>query len=650
MKAQQRIDKILEVINERVQDEVGGLMGVDFNMSEIVAELTSKEDYLTEQAGKKVIARMDVTGDVEGFGGLVLSVKDAIRLGGTLIMLPQSELEEVVTQEDYSEEIEDSYGEIANIIAGAYTKVFEDMFPQNCRFVRKEQEAVAPLKLEIEADEPFPNQWYYVAKSSMSLDGTAMGEMDMLIPAEAFGIEVPEITSGTDAAAVEAGESNEEKGSEQSPVTSPELEEGGTSAPSVEQTAAQGEVNAPGGSSDNEDSASEVETAQHESPPCFSEKDLAKHKKLVDNLLKSSNQTLADEVGALLGVEVSLSDITLKPVTKEDLFLDELSGKQVLAHMDVVDGVEGNSYLFVNLKDAIRIGSILIMLPPSELESAVNDEDFSVDAEDAYGEIANIISGAYTNYFQDQYTKSIRFIKTDLEVVSPMKVDLDSGDVVSSTAFYLNSSTINIDGKQFGKISMAIPLELLELSQLMETESQKNGEQDQQSQQEAGTTHETPSGIHQGQSADTAIAAGSGKSSAVSPGSGQASHSAMDSGEYEILVIENSPQEAQNIAELINQMGMTTKTISFSDNIDLHLSSHLRLVVIVMQEVDEQAYGVTIKVHSNSSVPIVAAGSMWTRTKVIKAVKYGVTDILLTPAQGEEIQEKVQNNIVQLAA
>ena len=41
------------------------------------------------------------------------------------------------------------------------------------------------------------------------------------------------------------------------------------------------------------------------------------------------------------------------------------------------------------------------MLPPDELDNVVNEGDFSDDSEDAYGEIANIISGVYTKVFEE---------------------------------------------------------------------------------------------------------------------------------------------------------------------------------------------------------------------------------------------------------
>jgi hypothetical protein len=49
-------------------------------------------------------------------------------------------------------------------------------------------------------------------------------------------------------------------------------------------------------------------------------------------------------------------------------------------------------------------------------------------------------------------------------------------------------------------------------------------------------------------------------------------------------------------------------------------------------------------------VPLIAAGPGWTKSKVFKAVKYGVSDILLTPASGGDVEENVRNNMIKLAA
>jgi hypothetical protein len=80
------------------------------------------------------------------------------------------------------------------------------------------------------------------------------------------------------------------------------------------------------------------------------------------------------------------------------------------------------------------------------------------------------------------------------------------------------------------------------------------------------------------------------------------------------------------------------------------MTEELKAVYLVMREVNEQAFGMAIRISSSCSLPLIAAGPDWTRSKVIKAVKYGVSDILLTPAAPEDIQENLENNLVQMAA
>ena len=189
MKAKQKIDKILELVIKKIQEEVTSLIGAELTLSESDNTLISKEDFFDQPTGKVVALKLDITGEIEGTGCMLVRVKDAIRLGGTLIMLPLNELEQAIAAEDYNEETKDSFGEIANIISGSYTKVFEESYPKSCRFIRKEQEVIIPAKVEIDSAEPVPNQLLYQVKSLMKLDDTEMGELTVLLPASTFGLE-----------------------------------------------------------------------------------------------------------------------------------------------------------------------------------------------------------------------------------------------------------------------------------------------------------------------------------------------------------------------------------------------------------------------------------------------------------------------------
>ena len=82
-----------------------------------------------------------------------------------------------------------------------------------------------------------------------------------------------------------------------------------------------------------------------------------------------------------------------------------------------------------------------------------------------------------------------------------------------------------------------------------------------------------------------------------------------------------------------------------------NLTGSVRLVFLIMKEISEQGFGVAIKISSaGRPLPLIAAGPAWTRTLVIKAVKYGADDILITPSAPEDIREKVEMNLSKIAA
>jgi chemotaxis protein CheY-P-specific phosphatase CheC len=582
-KAQHRIDKILESVCARIQDQVSGLIGATFILSGLQRQFISKEDAFDQLSGKQVAARLDITGDIQGQGCILLEVKDAIRLGGTLIMLPEASLDEMVSSARYDEDTEDSYGEIANIIAGSYTKVFEEMYPDSCRFVRKTQELILPVKVISDSDEPVSDQLYYQVVSVMTLNDRQMGNLVVLLPAAPFGLEAdepagvvePELVPPKPVSTVSA--KRVEGGAEKSAAVVPEQE--------IEQAAL----------------------------PDF---DTKKHRQRVDALLDKCRLKMGEEMSALLGVEISLSDVQCRLVSKEDYFLEEAAGKQILARMDVVGEIEGKSYLFVGLKDAIYIGGTLIMLPKAELEKVVLDEEFGADTEDAFGEIANILSGVYSKLFEEHYVNKIRFMKTGIEKILPLKVDIDSHEPCPNQLYYLSSSSLNMGGKAMGKVQTLFPAGLFQLEGLLRQEEQ------------APVRQEPVEG---------AVPSGAGVE--------RVSAAAID-----ILVVSDDAMETVKIVEFLQRRHFNVRVLSYKENVIEYLPGEVKAVFLVMSDVNEKAFAVAIKISSACSLPLIAAGPGWTRSKVISAVKYGINDILLTPASSDDIADKIEAFSIRLAA
>jgi len=640
-KARERLDKIMISCRERMQEEVSALLGKVITFAEPETRVLTKEEFFSEPAGKSVLAHIQLEGDIEGQGCMLVPIRDAIRIGGTLIMLPDSELENVISEEEYTEELEDSYGEIANIICGSLTSTFEEQYPKTFRLVRTEQEVILPVKVDIESDQPVPDGSYYVMASEMSMEGVEMGKLQLLLPAASFGLVEDAEPQQKNAAPDKAAE------------TIPrEQVEGDDQKPDV--------INRNAASSEDDpevlqpDATEEADQKAASPPPKKKSIDLQKQKSIIDQILASCLEKIGEEVGALLGGALSVTAEKCQLLDKEGL-LEQAGGKQVLARMDVRGDGEGESFLMVSLKDAIFLGGTLIMLPETELEEVILNEEFGEDAEDAYGEIANIIAGVYTAVFEEQYRKNLGFVKSSLETIVPIKIDPESDEVLPNTHYYLNAGTMHFNDRELGRLQMAFPAALLDLDGLVADESEEesspaasdaSGNQSQATASEGADVLERQDAARGSGGADILHREGSdGGDHTVQPLSSPNGES------VDILLVTDDDDEAASISSILSGQGFTTRTLHFRDPVADFLTPSVSLVFLIMKEVSEQGFATAIKLGSSGlRVPLVMAGPAWTRTTVLKAVKYGATDILLTPATGEDVQEKLDANLSRKAA
>jgi len=595
-KHKKRLERILEQCRERTAEEVGALTGVDIELIDLQNRILSKEELFYDNvSGKQVIADMDVVGELEDRSYLVLPLKDAIQLGGILVMLPPMELESVVGAEDFNDDLKDAFGEIANIISGVYTAIFEEQYIKKIRFIKKGLSEIQPMKVDIGSDEPMPDVAYYVSSMTLLVEGKQFGQLQLAFPAAMLQLKVDAADdSGQDASA----DAVTEKVTSQ-PATEPGVE----AKPATSAKEQSGAV-----------------------PSGESKLNLEKHKKRVDNLLAICQDKMTDEVSALLGADVKFANIETSLTDKEDFFYDRVSGKQVVTRMDVVGDAEGAGFLVVNLKDAIRGGGVLIMLPEMELDSTVNEENFGDDIQDAFGEITNIVSGVYTQVFEEQYLKKLRFIKKGHETVVPMKVDLDSNDPLPPDHYYLSSMDLILEDETLGKVHLLVPLDLLQLSGLLRLDAADDATQEQEGGAVSAPASQGPEGTGTERLQDD------------------------DSGPPDVLIIRDDDFEADKIAVVLRKLNYRVKLLSFKDQVQNYLPGEVKAIYLVMREVNEQAFGIAIKISAATMVPLIAAGSNWTRSKVIKAVKYGVRDILLTPASQENVEENIRNNLLKKAA
>lgn len=196
-----RITAIFEALAEKLAGGLSDLLGCSMEVSLVSERRVSKAEFFASFQKKLVMANMDVSGSREGKMQCFCQLKDAVLLGGTLIMLPPAELEKQVRKEEFSEDEADAYGEIVNIVSGELCQAFDEMAVDKLHFKKTGIEVVFPTKVVTEAEEPFPPGEIYQVSFDLALEGQQLKTMEMVFPPMLLGLEITQVEAPVEPAA-----------------------------------------------------------------------------------------------------------------------------------------------------------------------------------------------------------------------------------------------------------------------------------------------------------------------------------------------------------------------------------------------------------------------------------------------------------------
>jgi len=648
------VDSVLKSAIGKVAEEIAALLGEEFKLSEPNMAAVSKEEFFETPRDKCALTRLKTSGDAEGEAAVVLPLKDAILLGGTLIMLPDDELAEKVKNPDLAGEEGDAFGEIANILAGSITSTFEEMFPQKLHFVKSACENLIPTKVDMDSDEPFAPGHYHVTASEMHLAGKKLGTLEIVLPFALLGMEPPQgepTNADTDSgdkapekktAASTSEESSAEERQAAARVTS-EAPQEAAEEPAEQKPDTEAEVQ-------DEPKSEEKQAVEEQELPAEepeTEKKKGVPRKVVDNVLDSVFKEIAKDLSDLIGKTLKCAGPSYQPLSKED-YLALPRDKGAISFLEANGDAKGNAFLIVRQKDAILFGGTLVMLPEEELRAKVKACDFDGEEGDAYGEVANIIAGSLAKVIGEQYPRKLHFKRTRVEPFIPTKIDPDGNEPFAPGDYYLGTCQMALEGKALGELDLLFPLEILGIH----------------------IEEETPAEAAEDQGKDTAgksVAGKGGKkarpastsSSSISADDLAALQAAATTDEDEdnqlatVLVLADNDAAAAPFNDVLADHGLEHRILSFQDNIKQSVQGkNVAGIFLVMEEVGEQGMATAIKIKSalKAGTPLIMAGPAWTRSAVLQAVRYGACDILVTPASADEISEKVTRHIGAQAA
>lgn len=400
---------------------------------------------------------------------------------------------------------------------------------------------------------------------------------------------------------------------------------------------------------------------------------------VIDNILQTCLKKIEIEVGALLGQTLTCSRHVGSFVSKEE-YLAQLEEQAVLTRMTVSGDHQDEAYAVVGLNTAITLGGTLIMLPDDELKSRIKAKTFDEEVADAFGEVGNIVAGVYTAVFLDRLNQKLHCKKTEVAAFAPWEATDTSP--FPEKAYYLSTTNIKLDDRDMGKFEALFPIELFELSPpnaatpaaaeasptqdpakiVAGTEQATtaqgsgfrtlSGEPDP-NQAQGGTTialHSQGADAHQATTTRTLQNGGAVTDDFVAesslPGSGSATQELCPL----LLVAAETQEEANAFGVPLASRHFEILCLTFQDNLkEAVIGKNLKGVVLVMREVGERGLASLIKIRSavDSRTPLVVAGPQWTRRTVLQALKYGARDVLVLPAEAEEVFAKVRTHMPQ---
>lgn len=621
------VDVVCKTGVENLAGEIGALLGQELTCSDIQLDLVSKSALFSDpQRPKSALTRMTVSGDREGAGYLLTPLSTAVILGGTLIMLPQEMIDENAKAEQLDGELNDAFGEVANIIAGVFTQAFVDKYPQSIRFIKSSVEELVPGTIDADSDVPFAPGSYYVASCRLLVGENDLGRLEFVVPSAIFDL----------------GES---------PAAEPEAEPPAES--STADAVAPDDVPAQPADSSVPPAQSTPPEESRQTP----RRPFAESKKLVDVVFNTTIGQAGEEVGALLGQTLKCDDVELVMTSKADFFGQHCLEKSVLTRLKVTGDKENQGFLLIQLPDAVILGGTLIMLPDDQIEEQRQAGEFDGEVADSFGEIANILAGSLTQVFLDRYPEQLRFIKTDSEIVTPTKIDPSAETPFPEGSYYLASCAIHLEGHELHRMQMLFPAEVFNLDDDVSAETGAD------SGRATATSDPAPASASQEQPAPgewggPPAAETSGPSAQVSaPPPHQTSSDRTDpvapeagatDGPPLVLLLSDHAEDARSFEETLSTAGYSCRILSFQDDIKSQFQQQRILgIFLIMTQVGEKGFATAIKLQSagRPMPPLIFAGPEWTRSAVLRAVKYGARDILVMPASGAEIQEKAEQHL-----
>lgn len=352
---------------------------------------------------------------------------------------------------------------------------------------------------------------------------------------------------------------------------------------------------------------------------------------VIDNALKQT----AEDSGMLLGQELTIGEADPIATNRATYFCD-LDDVCFVAEVTASGEYPGTFHMVFGLRDAICMSGFLLGIPPARINEKRRLAIMETDDADAFSEIINQAIGSFNTVFQPAFEN-----KVHLKVVPPKKfipetTEITDAEPVPDGEYILFRARMEMPGLEMGNFDILMPRGLAELFDPPREEPEP-------------VPAEAAAG--DGEGGDDAAADGAEESAgapvaAAADGDDAAAPVAADDGARRVLILEDDEADRQRVRELLAARGFEPVEARLDSDIrEIFSQGGVRLVVLGIHNNDDRDMSLCIKIKAiaqGETLPIIMCAREWTRTAVLKAIRYGARDIILKPYQEDEVVSKVE--------
>ncbi|GLI37618.1 response regulator [Geobacter hydrogenophilus] len=350
---------------------------------------------------------------------------------------------------------------------------------------------------------------------------------------------------------------------------------------------------------------------------------------VIDNALKQT----AEDSGMLLGQELTIGQADIISTNRATYFCD-LDDVCFVAEVTASGEYPGTFHMVFGLRDAICMSGFLLGIPPARINEKRRLAIMETDDADAFSEIINQAIGSFNTVFQPAFEN-----KVHLKVVPPKKfvpetTEITDTEPIPDGEYLMFRARMEMPGLEMGNFDILMPRGLAELFDPPREEPEpvpEDAGSDGEEGDEAAAAEE--------EFVATPVAAPAAEGA-------EAASDVVESGARRVLILEDDETDRQMVRELLATRGFELVEARLDADIrEIFSQGGVRLVVLGIHNNDDRDMSLCIKIKAiaqGESLPIIMCAREWTRTAVLKAVRYGARDIILKPYQEDDVLAKVE--------